>query len=291
MKSSISKAFAVAGLAAASCTASASIVSISTSNTAVASHSGNLISNGSFETRNVGDPAITNNVNWSGVQGQHLAFSQGSGAVYAIPAWAQSSGAGAYGVWGSAAAQGGAACTDGVACLYFGNHHTYAGAGVTPTFNANGTVTFSSTPTFTNFSPINQTPTTLSQVLTGLVIGDTYLLDFWTSGEDNTTSLPNPGVFGLNIGNDSLFLTAPSINSVFSAASKRYQVTFTATSTSEAVSFVNWGHIAPSPTQFSNRTELILDDVIVNHVPEPGTLALALGGVLLSCSVRQKKRS
>ena len=258
---------AVAALLLTSGAANASIVSITTTNTAVASQSGNLIQNGSFETRNAGDPAISSNVNWSGVQGSHIALVQGAGAVYGIPGWTQTSAVGAYGIWGSGAARGGATCADGVACLYFGSWFTTPS--VAPVFNANGTVGFSSAPTFSNFSPLITAPTTLSQVLSGLVVGNDYLLDFWASGEDNTTSRILPGVFGLSIGSDSVYLTAPSTGSVFNSASIRYNVKFKATSSIETLSFMNWGHVTTS------STELILDDVRLNAIPEPNALALA----------------
>ena len=139
-------------------------------------------------------------------------------------------------------------------------------------------MTFASNPTFNNSSPLITIPTTLTQIIAGLVVGDQYLLDFWTSGEDNTTSRTLPGVFGLSIGSDSAYLTAPSSSSIFGSASIRYNVKFAATSTSEVLSFTNWGHVTTS------STELILDDVIVNHlnqVPEPAT-AILVGIALIA---------
>ena len=276
--SSYIKAICTLAFTGAFCCNVAATLVISTSTSAVGTHTGNLITNGSFETRFAGDPGIATNVNWSGIPGVggHIGLVQGSGAVYGIPGWSQSSGPGAYGIWGSAAARGGAACNDGIACLYFGSWFTTPT--VAPQFNNDGTVTFASNPTFNNSSPLITIPTTLTQIIAGLVVGDQYLLDFWTSGEDNTTSRTLPGVFGLSIGSDSAYLTAPSSSSIFGSASIRYNVKFTATSTSEVLSFTNWGHVTTS------STELILDDVIVNHlnqVPEPAT-AILVGIALIA---------
>lgn len=272
-------------LAGALCVdASASIVSISTGSVLVGNHSTSLITNGSFETRAAGDPAITTDVNWSGVVNNHKVLPQDSsgGIVYAIPGWGQTSSPGAYGVWGPGAgtARGGAACVDGAACLYFGNWFTGTGPSNPAIFHADGTVTYATPPVFTNISGINSAPTTLFQTLSGLTIGDEYLLDFWASGEDNNSIRPDPGVFGLSIGTDSLFLTAPSPTSLLAATSIRYNVKFKATSINETLTFTNWGHVT------GNSTELILDDVVINHTPEPSTVALILPVLLFLLSTK-----
>jgi hypothetical protein len=149
-------------------------------------------------------------------------------------------------------------------------------------------VTFTSLPTFTNTDPNNQTPTTLFQTLGGLTVDATYTLDFWTSSENESDlagPFPDPGVFGLNIGLDSVFLTAPSVNSVFNADSTRYYVTFIAENVNETLSFTNWGHISQNPMS----TELILDDVIVNRVSEPATFALLVTGLAGMYRIRRRR--
>ena len=281
-------AFSVFTIAGALCVnASASIVSISTGSILVGNHSTNLITNGSFETRAIGDPAITTDVNWSGVAYGHKVLAQDSsgGIVYAIPGWGQTSSSGAYGVWGPGAgtARGGAACVDGAACLYFGNWFTGTGSANPAVFHANGTVTYATPPIFTNTSGINSSPTTLFQTLTGLTVGDEYLLDFWASGEDNSPNSfrPDAGVFGLSIGADSLFLTAPSPTSLLAANSIRYNIKFKATSINETLTFTNWGHVT------GTSTELILDDVVLNHTPEPNTVALILPALFLLFAIRR----
>ena len=84
--------------------------------------------------------------------------------------------------------------------------------------------------------------------------------------------MQSPGVFGLDIGVDSVFLTVPTPTSLLAASSVRYGIMFSATATSEILKFTNRGHIIGSGYYGS---ELILDDVVVNQVPVPQTSVLA----------------
>ena len=265
--------------------AHATIISIKTGVAVIGNRASNLVVNGSFENRALGDPVVTTPVYWSGVNLLHTESTLVA-SVYTIPDWSQTSGSGAYGIWGKSSLLKTDICANGLACVYFGNWVTQPSP--SPTFNSNGTVTFVSPPTFTNIDPDNQTPTTLSQTLSGLTKGENYLLDFWTSGEHYAASFPDPGVFRLSIGaSDSVFLTTPSINSVFNANSTRYYVEFTADNSIETISFTNWGHIVntdPTPT----ATELVLDDVIVNRVPESATFALLGTGLVGLYAIRRR---
>lgn len=257
-------------------TAQAGIVTITSGTAVMGNRAANLIANGSFEIRNPLDPPLPANLTWTGVAGMHTG-GHPTETVYAIPSWNETSGPGGYGWWGPLGFAG-APCTNGVACLYFGNWFTAASS--TPTIHADGTVTFSSPPTFTNTNPNNQTPTTLSQTVAGLTVGAHYLLDFWTNGED--LGFTEPGVFGLSIGPDSVFLSD-------SLTSRRFYIDFTADAAVETISFINWGHL----TNIPGATELVLDDVILNATPEPASLAL-LGVSLVSLAglrVIRRRRS
>jgi hypothetical protein len=262
--------------------AQAGIVSISSGSAVVGDHTSNLIANGSFETGAVGTQR------WAGAAGQALGGTpNGDGASVAIPSWNAAFDTGAYGWWGPLSFAG-APCANGTSCLYFGN--SFATLNSAATFGANGVVTFAGTAGLTGNFAGNSDPVVLSQTVSGLVVGSTYTLDFWVSGESNTNGFNNSGIFGLDVGSDSVFLTAVAANangSGISGASKRYLVTFTADSTSETIAFKNWGHAC------NTCTELVLDDVILNavasNVPEPGALSL-VGLSLLGAFAAVRRR-
>ena len=195
----------------------------------------NLLLNPSFEIGAAGA-----NLRWAGDAGMASGGTpNGDGPSTPIPSWTSGYGPGAYGWWGPLGFAG-APCADGVACVYFGNAFTTPS--LAPTFNADGTVTFAGSPTFTNGNPNNQTPVSLSQTV-ALNAGDTYTLDFWVSGEANTGGFNHAGVFKLDIGNASVFLTdIAAVNpGGIEGAATRFFVTFTADA-SDAITFTNFGH-------------------------------------------------
>lgn len=153
--------------------------------------------------------------------------------------------------------------------------------GVTPspTFNPDGTVTFSSPPTIVpkpGFAPVQ-----LWQTITGLNTSQAYLLDFWASSEDaNTSQFPGgDGFFGLDItGESQMYFDAPNnVNAL--GASQRYYVVFQPNTSTITLTWTNWGHL---PTATGLKSELVLDDVILNAapVPEPASLAVIGGGLV-----------
>src|SRR6478735_3472689 len=164
------------------------------------SHVGNLVQNGSFEDHPDGGVTI---YYWA---------SGTTSTPFAQPAgWVTNGASLNYAEWGNTAVfpTSSAPLPDGTSGLYFGNG-LMAAISETPTFNADGSVTFiSSTPTIVpKYSP----PVTLSQTLTGLNTGTTYGLTFWTSGEDATTNVfTHDGFFGLDVtGYNTVYLAAPS---------------------------------------------------------------------------------
>src|SRR4051812_6834991 len=143
------------------------------------SHTGNLVQNGSFEDHPDGGVTI------------HYWASGTASTPFAQPAsWLTNGASLNYAEWGNTAVfpTASAPLPNGTSGLYFGNG-LMAAISETPTFNADGSVTFiSPTPTIVpKYSP----PVTLSQTLTGLNTGTTYGLTFWTSGEDATTNVFN----------------------------------------------------------------------------------------------------
>lgn len=196
--------------------------------------------------------------------------------VASILGWTSTYDDGAYGSWGPFSAAG-ASPAHGLNQVCFGNW--FADISEAPIFSATGEITFAATHVFTNDSGLG--PLTLSQTVMGLTIGQTYLLDFYVTGEENTSGFTNPGLFGLGIGSELRYLGIPTATNPF-GASQRYQVEFSADDTSLDVAFTNWGHL---PGQ---GAEVVLDDIILNAVPEPGTaLMLGVGLIVLGSRSRQ----
>lgn len=91
----------------------------------------------------------------------------------------------------------------------------------------------------------------LQQTVSGLTVGNTYVLEFWAGGETGQSA---PGVFAIDVGFGNTLLRN---NRTYAGTGigTRYIVEFLATAASHTVKFTNWGHIC------SNCTELIIDDV------------------------------
>ncbi len=253
-------------------------------------HAGNLVTNGSFET---GAPpfGISNTLYWA--SGTAL-------LPFAVPTgWTSSGTSSSYAYWGSdtipQTINGSDTFADGNAALYFGN-----GAPVfvtqAPTFNPNGTVTFPSPPSFTN--NFSSAPVILSQTInTPAAPAPSYNLSFWVSGEGAVSgqNFTERGIFGLQVtnvlaGDPIQWLAVPNGSVNTFGVSHLYEFNFTPLNTSLPVqiNFINWGHFDLSFYGMSNfTTELIMDDVIINAVPEPASPALlatagacAMGGWL-----------
>lgn len=257
-------------------------------------HAGNLVANGSFE---VGAPP-------SGT-GNKLFWATGTTLTpYGVPSgWTTSGGVPAYAAWGNDATspqsiQGSAGLPDGNAGMYFGN-----GAPVLvsqpPTFNANGTVSFSAPPTIsTFFSPV---PVVLSQSInTPANPSPSYKFSFWVSGEGafSGQQFAERGIFGLQLtnvlpGDPIQWLSVPNGVGNSFGTSHLYEYTFTPLNSLLPVdiNFINYGHFDLSPFGGANlTTELVLDDVIVNKVPEPTSLTLlALAGLGLLAVWRRER--
>lgn len=154
-----------------------------------------------------------------------------------------------------------------------------------PTEAADGQVLFTSGP---NILPKPTTgPVTLKQTVTGLNTSSTYVLDFWTSGENvGTPEFAIDGFFGLQITGESLlYFAAPSGNGPI-GSSQRYQVYFTPSVSTVTFEWDNWGHYS-GPGGLSD--ELVLDDVILNVVETPKPSAAALLGLGSLLLIRKRK--
>ncbi len=257
------------GTAVLAVAAHASIFSVNGGTNQVASRPSNILVNGSFEAQ-VGSLSL--NRFWA--TGTTLTPS------ISLTGWNASGQQNAYGNWGNDGSpvngvKGSAPIPHGEVGLYFGAFITQT-LTPNPVFHPNGRITFPSTPTIVA-DPLYG-PVTLSQTV-NLNTSQTYLLDFWASGESaRTAGTWQPGLFGLDIsGENTVYLAAPSGLGPLGAF-QRYKVYFKPNSSLTTIKFTNWGHIS----NFGFASELCLDDVILNTVPEPGSLiAIGLGSLLL----------
>ena len=100
----------------------------------------------------------------------------------------------------------------------------------------------------------------LQQTVSGLVVSNTYVLEFWAGGEYGGF-FPNDGIFALDIGfGDTILRNKPT--QTYSGIGRRYIVQFIAVSDTHTIKFTNWGHIC------SSCTELVLDDVKLYTIGE-----------------------
>jgi PKD repeat protein len=106
--------------------------------------------------------------------------------------------------------------------------------------------------------PINPDPTyggatgvSIEQTVSGLIVGNTYILEFWAGGEYDAQG--PEGLFAVDVGFGNTFLRDKETD--WGMMGTRYIIEFNAVSTSHTIKFTNWGHIC------SSCTELVLDDV------------------------------
>lgn len=249
------------------------------------SHTGNLVTNGSFEDVSGGGPPGGGQPNWrlwaTGTTQNFVPFAVPNG-------WASSGNANSYAVWGN---DGGPATLrfsdlipDGEYAMYFGNGGTPT-VNLSPTFNADGRVTFGGAPAIMQPNDY-PTPVTLSQsISTTGNPAPQYCMSFWISGEGaHLSSDPNGdslGIFGFQMtnvlaGDPVLYLTVPSAVDNAFGKSKRYDFLFSPINPNVDVSieYINYGHFDLTAYGRSTSTEMILDDVMINAVPEPTCLSI-----------------
>lgn len=118
-------------------------------------------------------------------------------------------------------------------------------------------------------------PNTLSQVLATLV-GQTYVVNFWANADSsNTFSLTANGLTVAGTPGsiaDNGFPSMTSNSSLFTD----YSGEFVATSTSTTLDLTSVG----DPAIGSQNGSVMVDDVNVQPVPEPGSVVLMLTGIL-----------
>ncbi len=246
----------------------ASVTSITSGDTLMGNRPMNLIQNGSFEADN---GFAANGSFWA--TGTTLLPNM------SLNSWTSTGQSGTYASWGNDGGptkQGSDLIPDGDNAVYFGGG-IMGGVSPNPTYNPDGTVTFASSPVFV--PKPTAAPVTLSQTVSGMDTSATYLLDFWTSGEDaNFSQFAHDGFFGLDItGESQMYFAAPYGLSGL-GLSQRYYILFKPTVNTVTFTWTNWGHYF---TPGGLSTELVLDDVILNKVvPEPCSMVALTIGVI-----------
>jgi hypothetical protein len=155
----------------------------------------------------------------------------------------------------------------GTKAVYFGNNYCNPCSGGTPT-NSGGNNNVNNDTSCINIQgcettyipvgyPINTvafgdtTGLNVEQTVSNLVIGETYILEFWAGGEG--AGFPHNGLFAVDIGFGKTYLrNKPTSTGDIGTV---YIIEFIATSTSHTIKFTNWGHIC------GTCTELVLDNV------------------------------
>lgn len=133
-------------------------------------------------------------------------------------------------------------------------------------------------------------PGTLSQTLSGLSIGASYLLtfDFGLAQQSGFSGANSNDFWQVSFGNAVQTTTPLSIADGGFSGWKSAAMTFTATRTSEVLSFLAKGS-APGAPPF-----MLLDNVSMNasaSVPEPSTLSMLLGGFAVAGVLAYRRRN
>ncbi len=122
----------------------------------------------------------------------------------------------------------------------------------------------------------NANGVTLEQMMSGLVIGNAYTLEFWAGGE---CFFSDPGLFAVDVGFGNIILqceeSCPYSYSPLNG--KRYMISFIAAAETQNLKFTSWGHVC------STCTQVCLDDVILYKTLQAETFPVTC---FIPCSVK-----
>lgn len=125
--------------------------------------------------------------------------------------------------------------------------------------------------------------TAIYQTVSGLKIGDHYAVSFnWAAGQWGTASGPTTEAWEVSLGNSTGFTSVYSLSSHAFSGWMTSTISFTATATSEALTFLADG------TPVSNPPMLLLDDVTMYDTPEPTALSLLAASLAALALARRR---
>ena len=115
----------------------------------------------------------------------------------------------------------------------------------------------------------------IQQTINGLTVGDQYNVSFWWAGaQEFAVDGDTTEQWQVSLGNQTLYTSVLPNPSHGFTGWKYESLTFTADNSSDVLSFLAVGTPQGTPPF------VLLDGVTMNAVPEPGTLALSVGGLL-----------
>ena len=118
-------------------------------------------------------------------------------------------------------------------------------------------------------------PTTIFQTVTGLIAGYRYTVEFdWAAGQWSLNSGTTTEKWQVGLGNQYFDTSTIDLNSHGFSGWMQSSFTFTATSSSEPLSFLAMGTPAGNPPM------LLLDDVALYSAPEPAAWAVMAAGIV-----------
>lgn len=101
----------------------------------------------------------------------------------------------------------------------------------------------------------------IEQTVTGLTIGNTYVLEFWAGGENNLNNFVSSGMFAVDVGFGNSLLRCHE-TPYGTGVGTRFIIEFNATSSSHTIKFTSWGHVC------SSCTEAVIDQVRLYTIAE-----------------------
>ncbi len=156
----------------------------------------------------------------------------------------------------------------GSKAVYFGNAYSNVCSPAmfdTSCLNYNSCMVSGIPPGYPYSDPANYGDTagvSLEQTVSGLISGQTYVLEFWAGGESYLGMFIDAGVFAVDVGFGKTFLRCRPTRPSSTDVGTTYVIQFVATSATHTIKFTNWGHMCLS------CTELIIDNVRLYTIEE-----------------------